>query len=273
MDDAITKSATEISRVEHCSYCGAKLNYSFYFCVACATPYKPLVDVIGPLIPRELTESELIQKKAPNVWVVFWSYAIILFVGFLFHNMIEGEQEDLYTFIFFTVAIIGATIVFEVIYWRSLAVQLKNFGFLKKEAWIGLLLLGGLLLINLGYTHILTNAFEELEFREERLIGLGFGSVGMFLLFCLMPAITEEIAFRGLIQHWLQTALKPGRAIILASALFTGIHLSVIGAPYLFLVGLLLGWTKWKTGSLYPCMLIHLIHNWVVITVFPLLFN
>jgi membrane protease YdiL (CAAX protease family) len=53
--------------------------------------------------------------------------------------------------------------------------------------------------------------------------------------------------------------------VIVASALFAGMHFSVISFPYLFLVGMLLGWTKWKTQSLYPSMLIHFLHNLIVI--------
>ena len=34
------------------------------------------------------------------------------------------------------------------------------------------------------------------------------------------------------------------------------------------LVGLLLGWVKWKTGSLYPSMLIHFLHNYIVLEYF-----
>jgi membrane protease YdiL (CAAX protease family) len=93
----------------------------------------------------------------------------------------------------------------------------------------------------------------------------------MFVLLCLIPGITEEIAFRGLIQHWLHTVLRPWRAILLASALFTALHLSILSAPYIFLLGMLLGWVKWKSRSLYPSMLMHIAHNLVLLVVFPVL--
>ena len=89
-------------------------------------------------------------------------------------------------------------------------------------------------------------------------------------LFCIFPAITEEIAFRGLVQHWLVSAIAPMRALVIASALFMALHFSVLSAPYLFLVGMLLGWAKLKTGSLYPSMLIHFLHNFIVISFFHL---
>ena len=68
--------------------------------------------------------------------------------------------------------------------------------------------------------------------------------------FCVFPAVTEEIAFRGLLQHWLQLAIKPIHAMTVASALFAAVHFSVLSFPYLLLAGMLMGWTKYKTGSL-----------------------
>ena len=35
--------------------------------------------------------------------------------------------------------------------------------------------------------------------------------------------------------------------------------------PYLFAAGWLLGWMKWKTGSLFPSMVVHFLHNFAVI--------
>ena len=59
-------------------------------------------------------------------------------------------------------------------------------------------------------------------------------------------------------------------AVLIASALFMALHFSVLSAPYLLLVGMLLGWAKLKTGSLYPSMLIHFLHNFIVISFFRL---
>jgi membrane protease YdiL (CAAX protease family) len=90
------------------------------------------------------------------------------------------------------------------------------------------------------------------------------------LVFCLFPAITEEIAFRGLIQYWLEVSLTPMKALLLGSAMFAGLHLAPLSFPYLFTVGATLAIVRRRTGSLYPGMLIHFLHNLVVITVFPL---
>ena len=102
----------------------------------------------------------------------------------------------------------------------------------------------------------------------EALAESGLSQASLIILFCICPAIVEEIAFRGLVQHWLQAALTPLKAMVLASALFVALHFSIISLPYLFGLAMLLGWTKYKTGSLYPAMLIHFLHNYVVLEFF-----
>src|SRR5262249_20074515 len=154
-------------------------------------------------------------------------------------------------------------------YWTSLRVQLAQFGFLSGSAWIAIAILAPMLAINYGYHHFIMSLVDQP--RDNFLMMLkdaGITKGGLILLICVFPAITEEIAFRGLIQHWLQTAVRPWRAIVLASAMFTVMHFSIVSAPYLFALGMLLGWAKWKSGSLYPSMLIHFVHNLVVVLFF-----
>jgi membrane protease YdiL (CAAX protease family) len=271
MGDLSTGESDTITRYERCSYCGSPLNYAFYFCTVCATPYRPISEVIPPVAPRPLTEAELIKKKVPNVWRVFWTYAIVIFVVLtLRYGLFQGEQQDLYTLILGGVCILLTTIAFEVIFWRSLAVQLRQLGFFKPEVGVGFLVLALLLVINYGFHWFFVYLYDQGSRSESWLYKTDLGGPAMFVLLCLIPGITEEIAFRGLIQHWLHTVLKPWRAMVLASALFTALHLSVLSAPYIFGLGMLLGWVKWKSRSLYPSMLMHIVHNWVVVAVFPI---
>jgi membrane protease YdiL (CAAX protease family) len=223
-------------------------------------------------MPRQLTESELIKKKAPNVWRVFWTYCVVLCVVIIF-SLCMGDDgaAKKYTMFFASACMVLTTVVFEFIYWPSLAVQLKRLGLFTKYALLALPILAVLLLLNFAWHSFVINLDPDIRSFSETLNEMNLGPVATILVFCLIPGITEEIAYRGLIQHWLQTALSPWRAIVLASALFTAMHLSVVSAPYIFLLSLLLGWLKYKTRSLYPSMLIHILHNYAAITIFPLL--
>ncbi len=251
----------------YCGYCGAALDQHFYFCLSCATPFKAVETVVTPHMPRRLTDGERIERTVPQVKTVFWTYfTVVVGAAVLGLPLYFIERMDL-VITLQTLAMFITTCVLAVRYWPSLSVQLRRPGFLSLAAWIGLVALGPMLAINYGYHHLIERALPEQESMFEELhgqLGLGF----MIAFFCVMPAIVEEIGFRGLLQHWLHIAVRPLVAIVLASALFTVMHFSVISAPYLFAVGVLLGWTRWKTGSLYPSMLIHFLHNFVVVVWF-----
>ena len=274
-------SATGVTAYEpptFCDYCGAKLNPMFYFCLACATPYKAVEAVIPPHRPRRLAAEELIAIKAPRVWPLFWTYLGVILAVFILGEMLFVEDRPDLKLFFADAALFITTCVFAAIYWRSLAMQLRQFGFHKPAALVALAALIPTLAINALYNGALfewlnRGYFEIDEMYLDRLREAGMGDAAMVFSFCLIPAVTEEIAFRGLMQHWLQVAIKPLHALLLASALFAALHFSIYSFPYLFGVGMLLGWAKWKTGSLYPSMLIHFLHNLVVVMLFPLWFG
>jgi uncharacterized protein len=252
-----------------CPYCGAPLAAELYFCWACAAPYKSIETVVTTATPMPLTEGELIRRKAPYVATLFWSYfATVLFSAILAHLLFKDDRPDLKLLVGLA-AVLITTCIFSVVFWTSLKMQLLQPGFFHWQAWVGLAILGPMLAINYGYSRFLMWVFsidDPLPLKDLRAAGIG--EVGLIFMFCVWPAISEEIGFRGLLQHWLQIAIRPERAVILAGFLFAAMHFSVLSLPYLFALGILLGWTKWKTGSLYPSMLIHFLHNLIVIEFF-----
>lgn len=254
---------------QRCRYCGAVLSPAFYFCCVCASPYKPIECITGR-VHYEPVESERIRQKAPNVWSVFWSYTVVLFITAIFYYILRDEDNShFYALVFGSVLSFILTAYFEVKYWPSLVVQLKQFGLFHRAALLSFAALPLLLLLNYLYHYIFIGSLIGIENISPVFEEADCGAVAKCMLICVFPAITEEIAFRGLIQHWLQTAIRPWRALVLASALFTALHVSVVSAPYLFLLGIVLGWAKMKTGSLYPSMLLHFLHNAAVIFIFP----
>lgn len=252
-----------------CSYCGAALSQFFYFCLACGTPYRNVDAVLSPLRPRLLTGEELVAIKAPHVAGVFWTYfGTMIGTSIFTHLAFNDDRPDLQLFIAELITAI-VTLVLGIRYRRALAAQLRVFGFNRWAAYGGLLMLAPLLLLNLGYHTWFRSLGAESSDSMQELRSAGVSPAALVVVFCVFPAIIEELAFRGLVQHWLHAALSPVHAIVVASALFSLMHFSVLSFFYLFLVGVLLGWTRYRTGSLYPAMLIHFLHNLCVIELFP----
>lgn len=243
-----------------------------YFCPSCATPFKALERVIPPHRPRRLTGEELIQMKAPRVAPLVWTYVCVIFFTGVFSFAFFADNQMGFQVYFAAIVFFVTTAIVAMIYWRSLITQLKRLGFGRWEAWVGLAILAPTLGVNYLYHGFVEFLFEgaghNVDAYAEGLDEMGISRAMLILTFCVLPGVTEEIAFRGLIQHWLQVAIKPWYAIAVASALFAAVHFSVVSFPYLFGVGVLLGWVKYRTGSLYPSMLIHFLHNLIVIEYF-----
>jgi membrane protease YdiL (CAAX protease family) len=95
----------------------------------------------------------------------------------------------------------------------------------------------------------------------EPLLSEGYGWGVIILLLSVQPAIIEEIAFRGVIFSAMEQVISPRDAVIVSGLLFMVIHLSYVSFPQLLLLGLVLGWLRMRTGSLYPGMVLHCVHN------------
>ena len=86
----------------------------------------------------------------------------------------------------------------------------------------------------------------------------------------LIPAIGEELTFRGVLQQSLTRKMNPHFAIILSAAIFSFIHFQFFGfLPRMFL-GLLLGYMFYITGSLWTSMLMHFVNNGTAVVIYYL---
>ena len=79
----------------------------------------------------------------------------------------------------------------------------------------------------------------------------------MFLLVSAMPALFEELAFRGVIQSALERVLGEREAWIIQAALFSVLHLLPMMFLSHFVMGLCFGYMRRQSKSLYPGMILH----------------
>jgi sodium transport system permease protein len=91
------------------------------------------------------------------------------------------------------------------------------------------------------------------------------------ILMAVLPAVAEEWLFRGYLFGAVRAVSRP-RTAILVSALLFGVFHVVIGGLLSWerlltttLLGLVLGWVRWKTDSLWPGMVLHTCHNGLLV--------
>ncbi len=91
-----------------------------------------------------------------------------------------------------------------------------------------------------------------------------------FITICMLPAIIEEIIFRGLLQTILMRA-GVGVALAGTSLLFTLLHIgNLTGIPAIFVLSFFLSIAKFMFGSVYYTIVLHLINNCFAYSIFLL---
>ena len=88
-----------------------------------------------------------------------------------------------------------------------------------------------------------------------------YALVGMALL----PALAEELLFRGLVLGWLSSRWGSFWGLIGSSCLFGAIHLDPAQAVAAAIIGLYLGGLRLRTGSVHAPILCHAANNAVAV--------
>jgi membrane protease YdiL (CAAX protease family) len=90
--------------------------------------------------------------------------------------------------------------------------------------------------------------------------------VANFVVVAVCAPIVEELTFRGL-GYTLLERFGKWAAILLVGLAFGVVHGLVEGLPILAAFGAGLAWLRSRTGSVYPCMLVHATFNGLVLIV------
>ncbi|MBQ3214421.1 MAG: CPBP family intramembrane metalloprotease [Clostridia bacterium] len=85
------------------------------------------------------------------------------------------------------------------------------------------------------------------------------------LLIAVLPAICEELIFRGIIYNGLRQKFSAKVSIIISAILFTLIHLSIYKTFFQFILGIILGLLIYYTGTIFYGMVFHFFNNFFII--------
>ena len=95
----------------------------------------------------------------------------------------------------------------------------------------------------------------------------------VFLTMALTPAVFEEAFFRGYLFSALRSRARVATSIVTTAIVFGAFHLIAPNplASERFVsstfVGLVLGWVRWRTGTLLPGILMHTLHNGLLLLI------
>jgi sodium transport system permease protein len=136
----------------------------------------------------------------------------------------------------------------------------------------GVLLIAGALpvvwLVGWLQSFVLPIPWELLEGLEELMTAQSVERfVWLLVLLAVTPAICEEIVFRGVLLGGTR-GLEPWRMIALNGIVFGAFHLSfetVIRFLPTAMLGALIAWAVWRTGSIWVGSLMHFLNNATIV--------
>lgn len=85
--------------------------------------------------------------------------------------------------------------------------------------------------------------------------------LGNFLVLALLPALAEELLFRGVMLKLLLSRLSMGMSVLLNAALFSVVHQQVFNFVGIFALGAFLAWMYAKTMDFKLVVWLHLLNN------------
>ena len=153
----------------------------------------------------------------------------------------------------------------------------EAFALRRPRSWpraigLALLALGVIYLGAFVYEQVLSLFGDWSATDEQGLVPQGWDSsraapfVAFFLVVTLLAPVVEELTYRGLgislLEPW-----GAALAIIVTGLLFGAAHGLVVGLPILAFFGIVLGWLRMRTDSVFPGMMLHATFNGIALIV------
>ena len=209
------------------------------------------------------------QKKLPNnrgsllTTFIYFGVCFVIVSVYQFTNFLS---YDYLTFIGVDLILSIYTSAFAIYYWRSIK-PLLSLKTLNHIPFLYVMVIACLL--GSGIFHLLM-WLNDIFYNDHFQISLIFWDTAHPLIYsiifiCLQPALFEELAFRGFIFNNLLGKFSVTATFVISALLFAILHLSVISVLWLFPIGLLFAYFRYKYNSLWYGIVGHFCYNCTII--------
>lgn len=252
-----------LDAVAQCAGCQRRLRHGTLFCPGCGQS----LDGSAPAPAARRDEGAVRAKLADHAQElkrVGWLFGLLLAMSLL-HGLVSRAEGSPWPMV--AVSVIDALIVV-----AFAATRRRKLVFLFKVHPLGARRWVGILAVSVAFVLAMSLWFGLLErlgvpfsAATDTLAQAGWPLWSMLVLVSVMPAVFEELAFRGVIQSSLERIFNARDAWLIQAALFSLLHLSPIVFPSHFVMGLAFGLVRMRSRSLYPSMLLHGAWNALVV--------
>jgi membrane protease YdiL (CAAX protease family) len=240
-------------RPRFCRACGTMWQTDWVDCVPCGQRLSQT-----PLAPLTIAPEWRSMKSA--LWLYF-SLLSVCALGLGLSRAFGGVQLELWE----TAGITAVTLIW---CFGSAGSVLPPLRKIAGPGWFAMAI--GLSLVTYAIAMAVIHGLNTLTHTPDQnmsqpFLKAGYTWAAVVLFICVQPALIEELAFRGVIFAGLTKALSSSETILVSALMFMILHLSPARFPHTLALGIGAGFLRWRTKSIYPCMLMHFSHNFLCI--------
>jgi membrane protease YdiL (CAAX protease family) len=243
----LTESNLQFSENKACNQCGGLIVHDGRFCNHCgARQY-------GANVNSSENNWGLLKQAA-----LF--YAIDIFTCCLCRFVDAFKTISWYVLLDVFAAI--TTVVFFAINWTENKTLLvwRNFSWQKVAAYAAIAVAASFLVhYSVGWLNVVIYSKDESYYAFAK--GNLFAEIFVIFFTAVMPALFEELGYRGYVLQTLLKVADPDQAIYISAFIFAIIHMSFVSLFWLIPFALFLGFVRIKEGTLWYGILIHFCFN------------
>ncbi len=226
--------------------------------------------------PTEIRDQPEIATAMSFLAVLFPSFIVIAGLAGRFGSTIDTKLilNAIVTFCLFVLLPIAFTLVFRLRFRTSFMLMMPPMAGLLAAVLLGCSI--WTLAYELEIFILSPSRIDEWIKTFEETLKVGMADLGLPIkLFCLaiIPAVCEEFTFRGFLMSAFRKRIHPIGAVLVTALLFGLFHVFV--RDFLMferllpstLMGILLGFVCLRTGSVIPGMILHVLHNGLLLTI------
>lgn len=140
----------------------------------------------------------------------------------------------------------------------------RRFSMRKAFLWIvGFILV--IFVVNILYSAIITAFHLNLQTNDQVILARSkqapITTYATLIAAVFVAPFCEEVFFRGFVFPGLRRKMPVAMAIVTSALLFAIAHADIGSFAVLLVIGLLLAFIRWRTGSIWPGMLLHMLNN------------